>query len=257
MKFLFFSDLDNTLIYSSRHILPKEKRVVEYKEGRELSSMTEKTFKFLEQLQAHQEVMLVPLTTRTVEQYQRIEVFQKELLCKFALVCNGAILLEENQINRSWEKESLDMAGNQLEELERAYDKMASFIDQSHLKMVRSLLAYGISENPEECCATLETSIDSTKIDIFYNSRKVYCIPKAFSKGMAVIRFRERYPTEIAVGAGDSSLDVSMLSACEYSFGSEKIARRISRCNLLPLYGEFALNDILHLEAVDNKKNTD
>ena len=42
----FFSDLDNTLIFSYKHDIGKEKRCVEIYQGREVSYITERTYGF-------------------------------------------------------------------------------------------------------------------------------------------------------------------------------------------------------------------
>ena len=42
---LFFCDLDNTLIYSYKHEIGSKKRCVELYQGREISFMTEQTYR--------------------------------------------------------------------------------------------------------------------------------------------------------------------------------------------------------------------
>ena len=67
----FCSDLDNTLIYSYRHDIGNEKVLVETKEGKELSYMTKVSYELLKQVSQKKE--LIPLTTRSLEQYSRID----------------------------------------------------------------------------------------------------------------------------------------------------------------------------------------
>ena len=82
---LFHADLDNTLIYSYRRNLGEHKVNVEIYDQREVSFMTKKTQELLKQVAKN--TMFVPTTTRTIEQYKRIQLGIQEP--KYALVCNG------------------------------------------------------------------------------------------------------------------------------------------------------------------------
>ena len=59
----FFSDLDNTLVYSHRVSLPGERIAVEYLNDHIQSYMTKKTYDFFSKSIG---VFLIPTTTRTL-----------------------------------------------------------------------------------------------------------------------------------------------------------------------------------------------
>ena len=69
---VFFTDLDNTLIYSYRHEIGREKICVELYQGREVSFITKRTWELLQQVK--KQVLIIPVTTRTQEQYHRIDL---------------------------------------------------------------------------------------------------------------------------------------------------------------------------------------
>ena len=94
---VFHADLDNTLIFSYRHDIGQEKRCVEVYQGREISFITEKTHRLLREI--NEKMLVVPTTTRTREQYERITLGVGEL--PFALVCNGGVLLINGKKTRS------------------------------------------------------------------------------------------------------------------------------------------------------------
>ena len=81
-------DLDNTIIYSYKHDIGNEKINVEIYQGREISFITKKTQELL--LMAKEKYMLIPTSTRTVGQYERIDLGIGAF--PYALVCNGGIL---------------------------------------------------------------------------------------------------------------------------------------------------------------------
>jgi len=97
---VFHTDLDNTLIYSYKHDIGSEKRCVEIYQGREISFVTQETYRLLYKFSEWKEqVLIVPTTTRTVEQYARIDM---GVGCfRYALVCNGGVLLVNNSSNNN------------------------------------------------------------------------------------------------------------------------------------------------------------
>ena len=88
---LFYTDLDNTMIYSYKHEIGVEKRCAEIYHEREISYITKETYRLLQKIKAKEEqLVMVPTTTRTTEQYQRIHLGIGDL--PYALVCNGGVL---------------------------------------------------------------------------------------------------------------------------------------------------------------------
>ncbi|MBQ3887978.1 MAG: hypothetical protein II735_08400, partial [Clostridia bacterium] len=85
---IWFSDMDNTLIYSHKHDIPLPKTTAEYYLDREQSFITDRTLSFCQKFCASTERMFVPLTTRTPAQYERI-LLREKLSYRYALVCNG------------------------------------------------------------------------------------------------------------------------------------------------------------------------
>lgn len=113
---IFNSDLDNTLIYSYKRDIGMNKKCVEVYQEREISFMTNQSFRLLQML--NEKVMIVPTTTRTMEQYKRISLGIG--IPKYALVCNGGILLENGVISKKWYQESLKIILNSKDELMKA-----------------------------------------------------------------------------------------------------------------------------------------
>ena len=113
---VFHSDLDNTMIYSYKHDIGNEKRCVEIYQGREISYVTDRTHELLRQVQDR--VLFVPTTTRTTEQYRRIDLGIGPV--RYALTCNGGVLLVDGQEDETWYLESLVQIRESRDELARA-----------------------------------------------------------------------------------------------------------------------------------------
>ncbi len=89
---LFASDLDNTLIYSYKRDLGTDTVCAEVDEGRKVSFMTNRSRELLEKV--NQTMHFVPVTTRSVQQYQRIR-FGDTWSPHLALAANGGVLLRD------------------------------------------------------------------------------------------------------------------------------------------------------------------
>lgn len=219
---IFNSDLDNTLIYSYKHDIGENKGCVEIYQGREISFMTERSLKLLKTV--NDKVLLVPTTTRTEEQYGRINLGIG--VHKYALACNGGVLLVNGQSDEEWYKESLEMITESRTELIRAEkylkeDEYRSF----ELRNIRDLFLFTKSSEPEISAQRLREKLDMSVIDIFTNGVKVYAVPKKLSKGNAVKRLKKRLGAEKIVAAGDSEFDISMLNAADYAIAPEALVK--------------------------------
>ena len=99
---LFASDLDNTLIFSHRH--REEGDVcVERLEGREQSFCTSREPALLARVRERAE--FIPVTTRSVEQYRRIQ-WPPDCAPRYAVTDNGGILLCDGVEDPRWREET-------------------------------------------------------------------------------------------------------------------------------------------------------
>ena len=212
---IFCMDLDNTIIYSYKHDIGNEKINVEIYQGREISFITKKTQELL--LMAKEKYMLIPTSTRTVGQYERIDLGIGAF--PYALVCNGGILLVNGKRDRAWYATSLDLIRASSPELEKAmgileHDKRRKF----ELRFIERLFVFTKCNDPEEVVQYLRSQLNVGIVDIFHNGEKVYVVPKKLSKGMAVRRLREKLKPESILAAGDSGFDISMVEEADRGF---------------------------------------
>lgn len=227
---VFHTDLDNTLIYSYKHDIGNQKRCVEIYHGREISFVTQKTYfllqKIMRQEKCHQ-ILVVPTTTRTIEQYQRIQLGIGAF--SYALVCNGGVLLVDGKEDETWYQDSLKRIQNSTEELQKALDLLRNDMRRTfELRFIKELFVFTKCEEPEAVVKDLKELLNTEVVDIFYNGIKVYVVPKALNKGTAVKRFRDYIHAELVIAAGDSAFDISMLEAADWGIAAPELAQRYS-----------------------------
>lgn len=209
---VFNTDLDNTIIYSYKNDIGRFKRCVELYQGREISFVTDMTYELLKQVR--QKMQVVPTSTRTVEQYQRINLGTGDF--KYALVCNGGILLVDGKSDEDWYRQSLINISGSVPALEKAMAVLENDIRRNfELRFIERLFIFTKCSEPVNVIRELKQMPGMDTVDIFNNGEKVYVVPKGLSKGMAVSRFREYINADYVIAAGDSEFDISMLKAAD------------------------------------------
>jgi len=209
---IFNSDLDNTLIYSYKHNIGYNKICVELYQNREVSFMTKVSYDLLKTIS--KKFLFVPTTTRTVEQYNRIDL---GIEIEYALVCNGGVLLENGVENNEWYNKSLSIVSNCENELKKAEkilrtDNAINF----EIRNIKDLFIFTKSSEPIESAKRLKKFIDLSIVDIFVNGYKVYAVPKKLNKGNAILRLKKRVKGKYTIASGDSEFDVPMINAADY-----------------------------------------
>ena len=217
---VFNVDMDNTLIYSYKHDIGEEKRCAEIYQEREISFMTNKTSKLLKELA--RKVLVVPTTTRTRQQYERIDLGLGAM--PYALVCNGGVLIKDGVEVEDWYTDSKALIADCEAELKQGMELLEKDEDRCfEVQFIRELFLFSKSNQPEETIKRLAQQLDTTLVDVFNNGMKVYVVPKRLSKGMAVKRFKEWIHADVTIAAGDSEFDVSMLQCADVALAPQKL----------------------------------
>lgn len=206
------TDLDNTIIYSYKHDIGNEKMNVELYKEREISFITKQTFDLLKKVK--EEFLIIPTSTRTIEQYERINL--KIGTFKYALVCNGSVLLVDGKKDKDWYEESLRLAKQSNLEVKKALeylenDKRRTF----ELRHIEDLFVFTKCYEAETVVNELREYLDKNLVNVFNNKEKVYVLPTLLSKGKAIERLRKYLKAEFIIAAGDSEFDISMVEAAD------------------------------------------
>ncbi|MGN0482957.1 MAG: HAD family hydrolase [Lachnospiraceae bacterium] len=224
---LFASDLDNTLIYSYKREIGKEKVLVELYEGREISYMTKKSHQLLQNLhekeQQEKTMQFVPLTTRSTAQYERI-FFSHEWSPHLALTANGGTLLVDGVEDMAWRKETLELIADAKESMKEVQQLLEKDPKRTlDVRFVNDLFLFTKSQQPEESLQRLRETCDGTHLSFFQNGVKVYAIPTILNKGTALQRLKKRLHPSCTIAAGDSDFDLPMLRNADVAFAPEAL----------------------------------
>lgn len=226
---IFFTDLDNTLIYSHRRDIGSEKLSVEYFGGRQQSYMTDYSYRFLK---AAEWIDIVPVTTRTYAQFKRL-TFLRDLHINNAIVCNGGMLVKGGKEDEEWSLETMRLTNASLDALNMTFDMLTNDKPETVIHRPTPYMVYYKSNDPVEESQKLRDLINAEIINVEHDQRKVYLFISGVEKGMAVVRYKKKMSVEIDVAAGDNVMDVPMLNIARYALASSKIAPLVKNKNLI------------------------
>ncbi|MDT2005974.1 HAD family hydrolase [Rhodococcus opacus] len=236
MSALIATDLDRTMIYSrgAMELAVTESDVarageedllcVEVYDGKPLSYVTSAAEAMLRQLTAS--AVVVPATTRTVAQFQRIDL--PGAPWRYAITTNGGNILVDGVPDRSW-RSGVDIAmadgGASLVEVGA---ELSRRIDDSWVRSSRvadelfSYLVVDLDAMPEGFVEEWHGWCAERGWGASRQGRKIYTMPDAVCKSRAVAEVRARLVDDgvlarqaPVLAAGDGALDANMLSAAD------------------------------------------
>jgi len=248
-KSLFASDLDNTLLFSHKHAAPEDV-CVELYQGRPQGFFTPRTLELLPLVQ--QRVNFIPVTTRSIAQYQRI-TWPEGLAPEYAITTNGAVLLHRGEKDEQWSRRAAEVIAPwraEIERLFRLYEhderfELCRIVDGAYLFTARP-----DASDVEEYAAELQRT---TPLKVSPSGRKIYFFPPQLSKGWAVRELKARLGADKSIAAGDSTIDIPMLEEADLALVPEaKLASQIkkepARIGVRPVeknFAEYVLESVL------------
>ncbi|MGG3940823.1 HAD family hydrolase [Peribacillus psychrosaccharolyticus] len=234
---IFASDLDQTMIYSKRAFRLKEGttepsiRLIETYEGREISFMTSAAIELLKEV--HEKMTFLPVTTRTIKQFQRITLFQEEIIPDMAVTSNGGNILVKGQADQDWQRlirRKMNESSMSPEDLKMQFSELAHDNWILSERTADELFHYYIIDQaaaPLEELKDFEKAAAEAGWKMSLQGRKLYFVPMPVNKWDAVAHIKEKMGKTFVAAAGDSLLDLCMLEVADLP--------------IAPLHGE--LND--------------
>ena len=221
---LFASDLDQTLIYSHRMLINKEPlesqqiHPVEWLDHQYISFMTQKALSMLKEI-SHR-IFFVPVTTRTIIQYERINFRDYNISHQYAVTSNGGTIFNRGVEDLDWKRHVL--AGRDLClatcDLVEKFEEIAhpSWVIKDSGKLADDLFYYCLVDREKiplaELAAFKQWARDHNW-ELSVQGRKLYLVPINVNKKAAIQYIKQNENVKSVLAAGDSLLDLEMLKA--------------------------------------------
>ena len=119
---IFATDLDRTIIYSPKFLNEKNKNsviLIETLDGKEISYISKFAFEELKKI--NKEIYVIPVTTRSINQFKRINTFE---YCEYVITSNGGTILHNGIALGEWD----DYIFNSLKEYNNKMKKIMDII---------------------------------------------------------------------------------------------------------------------------------
>lgn len=210
---IFATDLDRTLIFSKKFVKDKNKCVCVEKSGeKEISYMCSSALLLLNSLYNSSDenrVEVVPVTTRSLEQFRRIDCTKR---ARYAITSNGGIILENGKPLKEWTNHirsiglfDFSFALNVLKECSENLSREPSIVDDVFVFTKIK------PENKNDLEKFLHEKLSGTNWSFTIQGIKLYVIPYGISKESA-LKFLSKYlGDKDIVTSGDGKLDKEFL----------------------------------------------
>lgn len=219
---LFTTDLDRTLIFSHRTIGEREDvQCVELFEGKEQSFMSHKQIKLLHELK--ESAHIVPVTTRSQMQYERISFFQHELVPSYAVMANGGIVFKDGKRDAQWDALVQQRMNDALPirdfttrfQTHRAHD---FFLREYETEGLFYMLAVDEAALRHDDLRAFQDDLAIEGWTSYLHGRKFYALPSTLTKEAAVQYVASQLPHTEHIAAGDSMMDLGMMQLADVGY---------------------------------------
>lgn len=217
-------DLDRTLIYSAAALglpaagTPPRLLVAEIYEGRPISFLTARGADLLDRLRAAAE--FVPCTTRTVAQYNRVQLV--ETAPAYAITSNGGRILLDGVPCPDWTHAvtaAMSAVSAPLAEVVEHLGKVADPLWTRSNRVAEDLFCYLVvdrAELPPAFVPDLDGWCAALGWAVSLQGRKLYLVPQALTKAAAAVEIARRIGAGALYAAGDALLDAPLLEAADF-----------------------------------------
>ena len=245
-KLILACDIDNTLVYSRKH-LHDGWPCVEWIHEKEQAYMSPKTYELLQEVSS--QVLFVPVTSRSEEQYKRI-CWPKNRVPTLAITTHGAKLLVHGAEDAPWERNTKHMIDPWRDEMKRLEAHLASDPAFIRCRLVDDSYLFVYCVEKTDAHAVEKKLRGMTQLSIRVGGKKIYLLPPGLHKGTAITRLRQYFPQYRIVAAGDSEMDLDMLNAADEALFPQQIAPLVLSpgrcCPEQELFSEFVVTHLLN-----------
>jgi hydroxymethylpyrimidine pyrophosphatase-like HAD family hydrolase len=208
---LFACDIDDTLIRSWRKRRDSDV-CIEYLDNKPqayIASILAETFAKIKGC-----LCLLPVTTRSTEQYRRI-LWERIVPVQHAIISNGGIILGDDAVGHAWH----EAIRPYLNEVLPAFEELTSVFEEvgaANRITDNLLMRVSASQLEAEQFIQMTAEYDSV-LNRFTNGNTHYLSPKGITKEAALEFYLKEYPCELLLSAGDSLVDIPMLRMADIS----------------------------------------
>ena len=245
MHYIWLTDIDRTLIHSSYFLknYQRDTICVEYIDNKEMSYMDIKAYELFNSLLGKDNLSIIPITARSIEQYSRIGIMRNNRIT--AITSNGGQLVRNKVKNIEWSGETakrvnIEELSTMASELNKVYGKYLTrefkLVDNTYIYAVISPNCHKEAVREFNTCSLIDTLNYYVTIQV----NKVYICPVFITKKNAaeklIERYRKVYEDVQILTSGDGYLDKDFveLSDCRFVPDKSELSKVIEHAEFVP-----------------------
>lgn len=217
-----FSDLDRSIIYSKEFIQEESNTLdIEIYKGENISYISQKTIENIKKIKKNSD--FIPTTTRTIEQFKRINFKKYGLDFKHAITSNGGNILINGEVDIEYKyfiEEKLKLS-SYISDIIKLFKEYKNIDGIKKFRVAENLFFYIVVNEERFDLNNLNSfteKIRDLNWDVYMSGRKIYFLPREIKKSTAVKYICDKYGYKNTFAIGDSTMDSDMLNFCDYSY---------------------------------------
>jgi len=184
------------------------------------------------------EIRIIPVTARNLEQYQRTIFYREKRAINASLYFSGLILTED-QPDPVWQKQISEANKKLKTPVSKLLEKFDRYLDKEIFRLI-DLDGYYVciknrdkknnvyQEQNDQLVREIKEFVEDEYI-IHYNDNNIALIPEFLDKKYAVSYLKEKFNPDLTIGAGDSLSDLNFMHLCDFRMfpGNSQIEKLI------------------------------
>jgi hypothetical protein len=221
-RVIYFSDLDDTLFQTKRKSEDGIYQATHTTNPEKISYYTKEQREFLNHILLDPKALLIPITARTKDQFQRTQLYKENLAPVYANYYGGCIYLKNKLL------EDYDNIIRQT--LIKAQKKSQSLITKAEKQLKKSLCSvnvdgyyYVINSVTKDELLYIQDLFSTADLafDVYQNEKKITILPSVINKKQAVKFLCDLLEPKLTIGIGDSLSDLKFLNFCDFKIISK------------------------------------
>jgi len=220
---IYARDIDRTLIFSERFIeefgIDKSNLALidECKTNSYMSSEVANKLSHLTNGFYNRKIRFIPVTTRSVQQFKRIQFSNLGINIEYAITTNGGKILYHGRELNAWEEYITHLIPSKYE-----FDSVVKEINSIPgidytTKLIDDRYIFSKSNIDLESITVVKSELDKLsktyqQFEFKMYKNKVYSVPKCFGKDIALNWLKHYLCEDKIISSGDSSFDIPMIS---------------------------------------------
>ena len=215
-KILFFADLDDSIFQTKRKDANGKYKATFPKNILKTSFYTKAQFELLNFILSTEEIIFIPLTARTEDQFKRTNIYKKSQAEIYSYYYGSALYINNNFYHPFYKSISKDFESG-FKDLQNIITLTSKKF--SEIKFVNVDGKYFTTEFKSTAFITYLQNLIKNKyqnIDIYIEEKYITLLPKVCNKKSVVTYLKKLLSPKLIIGIGNSVSDIAFLNECDF-----------------------------------------